>query len=106
MRADELQPRRGRDARAVRERRTAPTGYRSPMALTVLVLSCTLKKSPAAPSATLIDHEVLDALGEHGVSGEVVRVVDHDVHFGVSTDEGDGDEWRRSGRRCSPRTSW
>jgi multimeric flavodoxin WrbA len=27
------------------------------------------------------------------VDGEVVRVVDHDVRFGVSTDEGDGDEW-------------
>ena len=23
----------------------------------------------------------------------MVRVVDHDVRFGVSTDEGDGDEW-------------
>ena len=25
--------------------------------------------------------------------GELVRVVDHDVRFGVSTDEGDGDQW-------------
>ncbi|UDY25007.1 flavodoxin family protein [Nocardioides sp. Kera G14] len=63
------------------------------MPLTALVLSCTLKKSPAESSATLIGHEFLDALGDHDVTGEVVRVVDHDVKFGVTTDEGDGDAW-------------
>jgi multimeric flavodoxin WrbA len=40
-----------------------------------------------------IAQEVLDALAEHDVTGELVRVVDHDVRFGVSTDEGDGDGW-------------
>jgi hypothetical protein len=34
-----------------------------------------------------------------------VRVVDHDVRFGVTTDEGDGDEWPRSGGGCWTRTS-
>lgn len=63
------------------------------MPLTALVLSCTLKKSPAESSATLIAQEFLDALGDHDVSGEVLRVVDHDVRFGVTTDEGDGDAW-------------
>jgi multimeric flavodoxin WrbA len=63
------------------------------MALTALVLSCTLKKSPAPSSSVLIGQQVLDALAEHDVTGELVRVVDHDVRFGVSTDEGDGDEW-------------
>ncbi|MFC6286719.1 flavodoxin family protein [Nocardioides sp. GCM10027113] len=58
-----------------------------------LVLSCTLKKSPAESSSVLIGEQVLDELRSHGVDGEVVRVVDHDVRFGVSTDEGDGDEW-------------
>ncbi len=58
-----------------------------------LVLSCTLKKSPTTSSATMIGQEFLDALGKLGVSGELVRVVDHDIHFGVTTDEGDGDEW-------------
>ena len=28
-----------------------------------------------------------------GVSSEIVRVVDHNIPFGVSSDEGDGDEW-------------
>jgi multimeric flavodoxin WrbA len=63
------------------------------MPLTALVLSCTLKKSPAESSATLIAQEFLEALGGHDVTGEVVRVVDHDVRFGVTTDEGDGDAW-------------
>ena len=35
--------------------------------------------------------QVLDALAEHGISGESVRVVDHDVKPGVQTDMGDGD---------------
>lgn len=61
--------------------------------LKALVLVCTLKPSPNASSAHQLGSEVLDALKEHGVAGEVIRVVDHDVRFGVTTDEGDGDEW-------------
>ncbi|KQW50983.1 flavodoxin [Nocardioides sp. Root1257] len=61
--------------------------------LRALVLVCTLKPSPASSSSQLLGQQVLDQLGQHGVSGEVVRVVDHRVRFGVSTDEGDGDEW-------------
>ncbi len=41
----------------------------------------------------MIGQEFLEALSEHHVTGELIRVVDHDVRFGVSTDEGDGDEW-------------
>ncbi|MFY1691915.1 flavodoxin family protein [Plantactinospora sp. WMMB782] len=58
-----------------------------------LVLCCTLKPSPAPSSAELLGREVLTALADHDVDGELVRVVDHRVRFGVSTDEGDGDEW-------------
>jgi multimeric flavodoxin WrbA len=36
---------------------------------------------------------VLAAFADLGVEGTMVRVVDHDVRFGVSTDEGDGDAW-------------
>jgi multimeric flavodoxin WrbA len=62
-------------------------------ALTALVLSCTLKPSPAESSADLLGRQVLDALAEHDVTGELVRVVDRGVRFGVTTDEGDGDGW-------------
>jgi multimeric flavodoxin WrbA len=61
--------------------------------LRALVLGCTLKPSPSESSSMLLGRQVLDELGRHGVTGEVVRVVDHDVKFGVTTDEGDGDEW-------------
>ncbi len=58
-----------------------------------LVLVCTLQKSPAASSSDLIGRQVLQELTALGADGEVLRVVDHYVRFGVSTDEGDGDEW-------------
>jgi multimeric flavodoxin WrbA len=61
--------------------------------LTALVLGCSLKRSPAESSSELLGREVLAALADHDVDGEVIRVVDHHVRFGVSTDEGDGDEW-------------
>jgi multimeric flavodoxin WrbA len=61
--------------------------------LTALVLACSLKKSPAPSSSQKLGTEVLEALQEHGITGEVVRVVDHDVRFGVTDDEGDGDAW-------------
>ncbi|MCW2849937.1 MAG: hypothetical protein JWR90_3911 [Marmoricola sp.] len=67
--------------------------------ISVLVLSCSLKPTPAPSSSVLLGTQVLDALRESGesqgveVTGEVVRVVDHDVRFGVTTDEGGGDGW-------------
>jgi multimeric flavodoxin WrbA len=61
--------------------------------LRALVLVCSLKRSPAPSSSDLIGRQLLGALRGHGVTGEVVRVVDHDVRFGVTTDEGDGDAW-------------
>lgn len=33
------------------------------------------------------------ALGEHGVTGQVIRVADHDVRSGIRTDMGEGDAW-------------
>jgi len=58
-----------------------------------LALNCTLKASPAPSSCGLLLQQVLDALAEHGVEGEIVRVADHDVKPGVSSDEGPGDAW-------------
>ncbi|MEU1244682.1 hypothetical protein ABZ388_30380 [Micromonospora parva] len=61
--------------------------------ISALVLNCTLKPSPAPSSADQLGREVLAELATQGVEGEMIRVVDHDVRFGVSTDEGDGDGW-------------
>jgi multimeric flavodoxin WrbA len=69
------------------------------MTLRAVVLNCTLKPSPASSSAELLGREVLAALADHDVTGEVIRVVDENVKFGVSTDEGDGDGWPAIRRR-------
>lgn len=56
--------------------------------LTALALVCTLTPSPGESSSDLMARQVLDALAAHGVTGEVVRVVDHDVRPGVQIDMG------------------
>lgn len=61
--------------------------------LTALALVCTLTPSPAASSSDLLARQVLAALGDHGVTGTHVRIVDHDVKPGVETDMGEGDAW-------------
>jgi multimeric flavodoxin WrbA len=61
--------------------------------LRALLLNCTLKPSPEESSSDLLATEIVSALAEHDVESELVRVVDHGVRFGVTTDEGDGDGW-------------
>jgi len=61
--------------------------------LTCLALLGTLTPSPAPSSSELLARQVLAALAGHGVTGDVVRLVDHDVRPGVQTDMGDGDAW-------------
>lgn len=65
------------------------------MSLRAFALNCTLKPSSAGPSSTdKILRELLADLESHGVTSEPpVRVADHDVRAGVSSDEGEGDEW-------------
>jgi multimeric flavodoxin WrbA len=61
--------------------------------LTALVLNCTLKPSPTSSSSQKLSQDLVAALSEHKVDSEIVRVVDHKIRFGVTTDEGEGDEW-------------
>ena len=63
------------------------------MTVTAVALSCTLKASPADSSTDVLCQQILDALAEHDVEGTLVRVVDHDVRPGVSSDEGGDDAW-------------
>ena len=59
-----------------------------------VALNCTLKRGTAASSTDVLLREVLQALGREGVEpGEPYRVANHDVKPGVTSDEGDGDEW-------------
>jgi multimeric flavodoxin WrbA len=61
--------------------------------LRALALVCTLNPSPARSSSQLLADQALEALREQGVTGESLRVVDHDVRPGVSVDMGEGDAW-------------
>jgi multimeric flavodoxin WrbA len=63
------------------------------MSLTVLALNCTLKSSPASSSTDKLLQQLLDAFFEYDADGEIVRVADLNIKPGVSSDEGDGDEW-------------
>ncbi|HEY5249825.1 MAG TPA: NAD(P)H-dependent oxidoreductase, partial [Dermatophilaceae bacterium] len=62
--------------------------------LTAFGVNCSLKSSLEASSTDKLLDEVLVALGSHGVSSSgTVRVADCNIRPGVSSDEGDGDEW-------------
>ncbi|HZI96412.1 MAG TPA: NAD(P)H-dependent oxidoreductase [Actinomycetales bacterium] len=61
--------------------------------LSALALVCTLTPSPGESSSELMARQVLASLAEHGVSGDVVRMVDHDVKPGVQIDMGNSDAW-------------
>jgi multimeric flavodoxin WrbA len=63
------------------------------MSITALALVCTLKPSPEPSSSALMASQILSALEQHGVTGHALRVVDHAVAPGVTTDEGEGDAW-------------
>jgi multimeric flavodoxin WrbA len=62
-------------------------------ALSAVLLNCTLKKSPAESNTQALMDHVIERLEERGATCETIRIVDHDVPFGVSSDEGEGDGW-------------
>lgn len=61
--------------------------------LKAVFLNCTLKPTPAVSNTEALIGEVIASFDQYGVESEIIRVVDHDVKPGVSSDEGDGDEW-------------
>src|SRR4051812_22362813 len=83
------------------------------MAVRAFVLCCTLDPTPAASNSELLGRQVLTALAEHNVAGDLIRVVDHRrtirprltaavptrvnaharIRTGASTDGEDGDDW-------------
>lgn len=65
------------------------------MPLTVLALNATLKPSATSePSSTekLLDL-ILREFARQDIKAETIRLADHDIKPGVSSDEGDGDAW-------------
>ena len=61
----------------------------------VIAINATLRKSTGEPSSTdaMIDL-IADYLKAHDAElVETIRLADHDIHPGVTSDEGEGDQW-------------
>lgn len=65
------------------------------LSLTAIAINASLKRSRGKPSST---DRMIGLLGDEFekagvVMGETIRLADHDIKPGVSSDEGDGDAW-------------
>jgi len=56
-------------------------------------LNCTLKRSPDVSNTEALIRKVIEWFDVLDVESEIVRIVDYNVPFGVSSFEGEGDEW-------------
>lgn len=65
------------------------------MTLQAVALNCTLKSGNAdKPSSTdRLLRQIVEAWKPLGVTGEIIRIADHDVKPGVTSDEGASDAW-------------
>lgn len=63
------------------------------MNLKATLLNCTLKKSPEQSNTQALMDHVIGSLESQDVACESLRVVDYNIPFGVSSKEGDDDEW-------------
>ena len=62
------------------------------MTLKALALNCTLKADGDSSTQRMIDL-VLASLERHGVTGRSIRLAKFNVKPGVTSDEGEGDDW-------------
>lgn len=58
-----------------------------------LAISCTLKASPETSNTEALASVVLDELAANDVETEMIRAVDRNILPGVTSDEGEGDDW-------------
>lgn len=64
------------------------------MTLKAITFNGTLKSSGGDPSSTdRLLALIADGLKKHGINTDVIRLADHNVLPGVTSDEGDGDAW-------------
>ena len=65
------------------------------MPLTAIAINCTLKRSGDEPSSTdKMIGLIAGELAKRGVKlSETIRIADHDIKPGVTSDEGPGDAW-------------
>ncbi|UAL47828.1 flavodoxin family protein [Sutcliffiella horikoshii] len=58
-----------------------------------LFLNCSLKSSNEESNTEALMKEVIKHFNREYVESEIVRIADYNIKFGVSEDEGYGDEW-------------
>ena len=64
-----------------------------------LIINCTLKPSPKFSNTGALIDKAVKQLEEQGAKTEVIRLVDHNVKPGNSSDEGKGDDWPKLRRK-------
>ena len=71
------------------------------MAITAIAINCTLKRSGGEPSSTdKMIGLLVSEFKKHDVEFvETIRIADHDIKPGVTSDEGEGDAWPDIRRR-------
>jgi multimeric flavodoxin WrbA len=67
----------------------------APQTVSAVALNCTLKPAGEPSSTDRMLGLIVDELARHGVTTTSFRIVDEDVRFGVTSDEGSGDGWPR-----------
>ncbi len=64
------------------------------MALSAIALNCSLKSGGEESSTDAMIGVLADAFAEHGIAlSETLRIADYNVLPGVTSDEGEGDDW-------------
>ena len=63
------------------------------MTLKAIAFNCTLKQGNEPSSTELLLGQIIEAMKKFDVRSELIRVVDHDIKPGVTSDEGSGDAW-------------
>lgn len=63
------------------------------MSLKAVFLNCTLKKSTEPSNTGALIQKAVDLYAQRGIESKVIRIVDYQVAFGVTSDEGEGDGW-------------
>ena len=71
------------------------------MPIKAIAINCSLKHASDEPSSTDVMIRLIGTeLGKHGVTlTDTIRIVDHNILPGVTSDEGEGDAWPEIRRR-------
>ncbi|MGD6793838.1 flavodoxin family protein [Metabacillus indicus] len=63
------------------------------MNLKAVFLNCSLKSGKERSNTQSLMDEVVKIFDEENISCETVRLADYNIAYGISADEGEGDEW-------------